>query len=156
MTQRYILDENVVIYAQRGENEQGEPDSTCMSLIEQIIDICHTLVIDPNLWDKYNHQLSLQRHAHPQAGFRLIPVIAHAVRMAGTVDIRHNNAAPFSEESTIPRGSQDDVELVRLAVETGDTLVTTDKPLREHLNDCGVLETYELTLLSPKEALEKL
>ena len=76
--------------------------------------------------------------------------------MAGKVDIRHNNAAPFSGESTIPRGSQDDVELVRLAVETGDTLVTTDKPLQQHLNDCGVLETYELTLLSPKEALEKL
>ncbi len=33
MTQRFILDENVVIFAQLEQNEQGEKDSTCLELI---------------------------------------------------------------------------------------------------------------------------
>jgi hypothetical protein len=40
MTQRFILDENVVIYAQLGENEVSDPGPTCMSLMEQIVEIC--------------------------------------------------------------------------------------------------------------------
>lgn len=156
MTKQFILDENVIIYAQRGENEFGESDETCMRLIEQIIEICHSLVLDPNLWSKYYQQLSQQGHAHPQAGHRLIRVITGAAQMDGKVNIQSGNATPFSEEDTIPQGSQDDKEIVRLAVETRATLVTTDIPLREHLNSCGIQEQYDLDILSPEEALKSL
>ena len=60
------------------------------------------------------------------------------------------------EKRAKAQGSQDDVPIVRVAVETGATLVTTDNALVEDLNSCGVQETYSLMLLSPEEALERL
>ena len=155
MTQRFILDENVVMYAQRGQNEYGERDATCMRLFQQIIEICHTLVVDVCLWGKYHSQINSLGPTDLQVGVRVLSVLANAFRMEGKIDLRPN-AAPFPEEAAIPAGSQDDVEIVRLAVETGATLVTTDKPLRDDLESCGVRETYDLTLLPPGEALGSL
>jgi len=66
------------------------------------------------------------------------------------------NAEPFPDEGNIPQGSKDDVQVVRLAVETRATLVTTDESLRNDLDACGVEETYRLRLLSPSEALDEL
>ena len=65
-------------------------------------------------------------------------------------------APPFPEEGDIPQGSQDDVPVVRLAVETRDILVTSDRDLLADLNSCGVGERYGLQVLSPEEALERL
>ena len=67
MKRRFILDENVLIYGQQATNEANEPDATCADLIHRIIDICHTLVLDLPLWDKYQHQLS-RRHRIPIRG----------------------------------------------------------------------------------------
>jgi hypothetical protein len=153
MTLRFILDENVVILAQKRENDRGEPDSTCLDLFNRIIDICHTIVLDPNLWDRYHRQLNRPSHSDPRVGIRLLRPFGKAVRMDGKVDLRPHNAVSFQEESSIPQGSQDDVEIVRLAVETGATLVTTDARLRQDLNRCGVQERYNLLLLSPEDAL---
>ena len=156
MSQRFILDENVVIYAQLGQDENENTDPTCMRLIEQIVEICHTLVFDPALWNRYYEQLSRPRYAHPQEGFRLVRLINEAAHRAGKIDIRSADAAEFPEEESIPAGSQDDINLVRLAVETGDTIVTTDQPLRGHLNSSGIAEAHNLQVLSPREALEQL
>ncbi len=156
MTQRFILDENVVICAQLGQNERGEKDSTCLELVTRIIRICHTIVADDNLWSKYFSQLNRPRHNDPSLGFRLLRVLREASQREGKVDIRQNNAVPFPEETSIPAGSQDDVPIVRLAVETSGTLVTTDTPLRNELNSCGVQEIYNLQIVSPAEALRRL
>ena len=67
-----------------------------------------------------------------------------------------SNAPAFPEESNIPQGSQDDVPIVRLVVETGATLVTTDLALVEDLNSSGVQENYGLRVLSPGQALAML
>ena len=155
MTLQFILDENVVILAQRRENDRGEPDPTCLNLFAQIITICHTIVVDYDLWNQYQHQLSPLSQTQTQEGSLVLAVLDNASRMAGKIDFR-NNAAPFPEEGSIPQGSQDDVDVVRLLVETGATLVTTDVSLRNDLNSCGVQETYSLQLLSPEEALGSL
>ena len=156
MTQQFILDENIVILAQKGENDKGERDPTCLQLFTQIIRICHIIVLDPNLRERYLQQLNLPRHHDPRSGFRLVPILINAERREGKVDNRPSNPAAFAEEGDIPQGSQDDVEIVRLAVETGATLVTTDGKLRDDLNSCGVGERYSLQVLSPEEALERL
>ena len=155
MTKRFILDENVVILAQKGESDSGEHDATCLRLLSEIIRICHTLVLDVNLWRAYLRQLDGLQSDEPRAGVRILPVLANAFRMDVKMDLR-SNAPAFPEEGSIPSGSRDDTQLVRLAVETGDTIVTTDRPLREDLNACGVAEAYNLQLLSPAEALEQL
>lgn len=152
MTQRFILDENVVILAQKGQTDRGEPDSTCLNLVAQIITICHTIVVDSDLWHKYQHQLSPLRPAESREGSLVLAVLNNATRIAGKIEFR-SNAAQFPEESNIPAGSRDDVPILRLAVETGATLVTTDNNLRDDLNACGVQERYHLRALTPDQAL---
>ena len=49
-SQRFILDENVFICAQLETNVNGESDSTCLELLQQILDICHPIVFDPELY----------------------------------------------------------------------------------------------------------
>ena len=156
MTRRFILDENIVILAEKGEDDSGEPDLSCRTLFTQIIEICHTIVLDPTLWDKYHGQLRNPRYDQLQGAISLLPVIYNAAIIEGKVDIRAIDASPFPEEENIPQGSQDDLEVVRLAVETGAMLVTTDESLRHDLNACGVQEKYHLRLLSPSEALDEL
>ncbi len=155
MTQRFILDENVVIFAEKGEDDSGDRDLTCLELITRIIRICHTLVLDSRLWGKYQSQLSDLTSSDAQVSVRVLPMLVNAFRRVGKIDLKPN-APPFPEEESIPAGSQDDVEIVRLAVETGATLVTTDRPLKNDLNSCGVMETHGLRLLSPNEALQRL
>ena len=155
MTQRFILDENVLILAERGENEQGERDSACLNLFTSIITICHSLVIDYTLWGKYQSQLSSTSFIGNRTGSQVLAVLSSANHVSGKLVIGPN-APAFPEEQTIPQGSQDDVPLVRLAVESGATLVTTDQALIEDLNSCGVQEKFGLQVLSPGQALSGL
>ena len=155
---QFILDENVLIFAQTGTNDQGEPDETCSNLVNSIIRMCHTIVIDVALYGKYLHQLNQQRHQPTDFGSRMLPVLVSATRVDGKYDgFARPSALPFEGEEAIPQGSQDDVPVsVRLAVETGATLVTTDSPLREHLQSSGVQLRYNLHVVSPQEALDLL
>jgi hypothetical protein len=108
-------------------------------------------VLDLNLWSKYHSQLNDPRN---KGKFRLLSMLDVARQRRGKVNIRHTNASPFPEETTIPQGSQDDVPIVRLVVETGAILVTKDSRLVNNLNSCRVTEAYDLKALSPEEALK--
>ena len=155
---QFILDENVLILAQTGINDQGEPDATCSNLVNGIIRICHTIVIDLALYGKYQHQLNQARHRPATRGSAMLPVLLDATRITGKYDrFDRASAPPFDGEETIPQGSQDDVPVsVRLAVLTGATLVTTDGPLREHLTTSGIQEQYKLQVVTPQGALSLL
>lgn len=148
MTQRFILDENVLILAESGENDQGVKDLACLNLFTSIITICHSLVIDNTLWGKYQSQLSSMSIIGDRTGSQVLAVLNNAIRVSGKLDFGPD-APAFPEEQRIPQGSQDDVPLVRLAVESMATLVTTDMPLIEDLNACGVQEKYGLQVLLP-------
>ena len=151
MTRQFILDENVIILAQRKEDPQGNFDATCVNLIDQIIEICHTIVIDISLWGKYQQQLS----RIPTVGLGP-PNLFHLIQGARQRDGKLRfwpNSPPFPEETSIPQGSQDDVPLVRLAVATGSILVTTDNPLIEDLQSSGVTDNYQLQVVRPEQAL---
>ena len=71
----------------------------------------------------------------------------------GKVDGLGHTAPDFPEEHSVPPGSQDDVFLIRLAVEMRATLVTTDLPLRQDLATCGIQARYHLCICSPQETL---
>ncbi len=156
MTQRYILDENVVILAQKRENDHEEPDDTCLTLFNQIIEICHTIVFDPILWDKCYDQLRWLPPDQPHGPRSLLRLFYQALQRDGKIENSRRDAPGFPEEGDIPPGSQNHVSLVRLAVESGATLVTTDNPLIEDLNSCGVQEKYGLQVLLPEQALSGL
>ena len=152
---RFILDENVLIFAQTGLNERNEPDPTCSNLVNNIIKICHTIVIDVALYGLYLHQLNQRRHQPTSIGTPMLPVLVSATRVGGKYDgFARPRASPFEGEETIPQGSQDDVRVsVRLAVESGATLVTADSPLREHLATSSLEFLRTLHVVTPQEAL---
>ena len=155
MTQRFILDENVFICAHLETNVRGERDGTCLELLQQILEICHPIVFDSVLYEKIQHQLNPP--AHQRRGFdsAILRTLGQALARPGKLDYRET-APPFPEESDIPQGSQDDRFIVRLAVASGATLVTSDEPLRDDLASCSIQTRYELNVLSPEDALATL
>ncbi len=156
MTPRFILDENVVILAQQGLDDEGAPSPVCAELVQQIIEICHTIVVDDILWDKFYEQLNRPGHQLPQVGPILFRVLCNALTTANKVDGFGHTAASFDEEGSIPPGSTDHTYIVRLAVESGAILVTTDGALRDDLRESGIQDAYGLTVVSPDEALGEL
>ena len=152
MTSRFILDENVVILAQQGLDEYGNANPGCADLVQQIIEICHTVVVDDVLWDKYMEQLRHPGHLHPNLGPFLIRSLYNALTVTEKVDGLGHTAPIMDDEGLIPRGSQDDAYLVRLAAETGAILVTTDGALRDDLVSCGIISKYRLNVVSPEDA----
>ena len=152
----FILDENVLIAAQTGYNERDEPDPTSFVLITDIIAICHSIVVDIDLWNRYQRLMAQPIHQPIHAGQQLIRLLNGAVQITDKFRGFEQAQAPaFPEESSIPAGSQDDVPVtVRLAVNTGAILVTSDEPLRAHLLSSGVTNIYGLTVVTPTEALD--
>ena len=160
MTARYILDENVVIYAQRGLNEYDEPNLDCRNLFERIADEDgRTFVVDDVLWDKYDGQLYNPTYFDSERGPFIRIRLWELMRRTGKIDGLGHTAPPFLEENDIPPGSQDDKFIVRLAVEESGrdtTLVTTDRPLRQDLASSSIQTRYDLNVLSPEAALAAL
>ena len=155
MTQRFILDENVFICAQLETNVYGEPDSTCLELLQQILEICHPIVFDEELYRRIQHQLNpppSQRRGFDSA---ILRTLGQALARPGKLEYEEA-APPVPEEGNIPQGSQDDKFIVRLAVESGATLVTADEPLRQDLASCSIQTRYDLSVLSPEGALATL
>ena len=155
MTQRFILDENIFIRAQLETNPNGEPDSTCLELLQQILEICHPIVFDYELYEKIYRQLNQPAHQKQGFGAALLRTLSQAGARPGKLDITAE-APPFTEETDIPQGSQDDTFLVRLAVASGAALVTADEPLRDGLDACSIQGRYGLNVLSPEGALAAL
>ena len=149
MTLQFILDENTLILAQKQENDRGAYDLTCLNLLNGILEGGHSLVVDYVLWGKYQSQLSGLPQASP--GFPHILRALNGAYSVGKLDIRQT-APPFPEETSIPQGSQDDLSIVRLAVATGATLVTTDNPLIADLETVGITGQYKLQVVTPEQA----
>ena len=152
MTPRFVLDENVVICAQKGTDIYERPSSVCIDLVSRIIQVCHPMYVDDTLWDCYNDQLN-RSYQHPQFGPYIMVALRNALSIADKLNGLGTTAPPFQGEETIPQGSQDDTYLVRIAVETGAILVTADEALRSDLRECGLMEAHDLTVVSPEDAL---
>ena len=156
MTPRFILDENIMILAQSGVDDRGGLSPVCSALVEAIIEICHTIVVDDVLWDKYNDQLYRPAYHHSELGPYMMGTLWNALMRPNKIDGLGRISPSFIDESSIPSGSRDDTYIVRLAVETGATLVTTDTPLRDDLESSGIRARYDLEVVTPEEALAAL
>ena len=142
MTQQFILDENVFICAQLETNVHGEPDETCLKSAARDIWICHPIVFDSVLYEKISAPtqpagpasiwIRLGNPAHLGAG-------AIQARQAG---IPGRALRLLRVKTDIPQGSQDDKFIVRLAVESGATLVTADEALRDDLASSSIQKRY--------------
>ena len=163
MTLRFIPDENIVILAQQQRDDRGSVDLTCLRLVQRILGNPRAfMVVDSILWSRYQSQLNgLPPHSIVEP--HLLSVLSRAgigpPNDAGQWVFKVTllpDAPAFPEETAIPQGSRDDLQIVRLAVATGAILVTTDQPLREDLAAAGIAEKYNLQILSPDDALHLL
>lgn len=155
MIQRFILDENVFICAQLETNIRGEPDHTCLELLQRILDICHPIVFDDELYRRIQRQLNRTPNQLRGFGAVLLRTLSAAAARPGKLEYLEV-ATSFPEEDDIPQGSQDDKFIVRLAVASGATLVTADEALRDDLAACSIKTRYGLNILSPERALATL
>ena len=88
MTQRFILDENIVICGQLGTDAKGELDLTCSELVTRIIRICHPMVLDYNLRERHLRQLNRPRHQVPQLGPLFLRTLTTAYERADKAEIK--------------------------------------------------------------------
>lgn len=156
MTPRFILDENVFILAQRGLDEYDRPSPVCSDLVQQIIEICYTIVVDDVLWGKLVDQLNRPGYHNLRLGPHLLRILWSAFTIPEKVVGLGHTSPAFDGENAVPPGSRDDMHIVRLAVESQAILVTTDGNLREDLYSSGIQSVHGLTVVSPEEALERL
>lgn len=147
---------NSLILAQRGLDENDDPSHVCSDLVQKIIEICHTIVVDDVLWDRFDDQLNRPGYQDLQLGPYLMRVLWNALTIhEKIVGLGHTSPA-FDGEESIPPGSRDDTHIVRLAVESQAILVTTDGNLRDDLAASGIQSAHGLTVVSPEEALGRL
>lgn len=136
MTLRFIPDENVVILAQKQRDDRGFVNPTCLRLVQRILANPRAFIgVDHSLWRKYQEQLNgLPPHS------LIRPHLLSLLARAGIGPPKDSgqwvykvtllpNAPAFPEETAIPQGSRDDLQIVRLAVAAGAILATTDRPL---------------------------
>ena len=163
MPLRFIPDENIIILAQKQQDDRGAADPTCLRLVQGILSTPRAfMVVNPFLWRKYLKQLNGLPH-HSIIRPHLLSVLTRAgigpPNDAGQWVYKVTllpNAPDFPEETAIQQHGSRDVQIVRLAVATGAILVTTDQPLREDLAATGIAEKYGLQVVSPNDALHLL
>lgn len=151
---KFVLDENVLILAAKQEDEHGKTNDTCLRLFHRIVEICHSLVLDAAIWNKYCHQLSHLSGVEYQT-----PHLLHELRELSANPeklVFETNPAELPEEASLSSKAMDNVEFIRRAIASSAILVTTDTPLRDELREKGVIARYGLEVLLPGELLGRL
>lgn len=152
---QFVLDENIVIYAKRGQNSMGQRDTSCLELIVAIERHCHGLVMGDSFWGLYSSQIN-----HRFGGDVIEPRIMPVLRML-LVNLRKNHVFVREEDMPVIHGLDNlpdvnvgDRRFVRAAAAApGSILVTEDWPLRRTLEVHGVPERFNFKVLTAREAL---
>ena len=160
MTMLYVPDENVMILAQKVQDDHGNIDITCHSLIIAILENPNAIIVlDNYLWGQYQSQIN-----KIPPGLIVPPNLLKLLFQSGVGPLDEDRnychkvtwlptPPPFPEEAEIPSGSKKDTKIVRLAIAAKACLITTDRPLREALDALSIPEKYQIQVLSPEEAL---
>jgi len=148
MTNRFVLDENVIVSADTLVDENGNDDASSLNLLTSIITICHSIVVDELLIKKYMKK------------FKQLEMDSRGVRSPVVVRLivsLQSNSSKYQVETGVPalKGEEelpeDDRPLVRLATFAQATLVTIDRRLIEKLNSTGLIKKYKIEVATPRE-----
>jgi ribosomal protein L14E/L6E/L27E len=124
----FVLDENIILLAAKSEDVNGNRDYTCLWVINDITHRkCDIINCSHELIKKYQKKLNNLERIDKSAKFltTLMDHIQHSKK------IKMKYCLPkLSDEEDI---HSDDIFIVRLAVATKSTLITTDCRLREKL-----------------------
>jgi hypothetical protein len=143
----FLLDENIIEFAQKGQDAYGNEDYACATLIHIIAQNCHKVVIDSYLKECYRKKL---KNSRQPGGMMIIKLInffiansdKHAIPSV-IIDLPYEDQIPT-----------DDVPIVKRAVSMGAILVTSDVRLQEKIKKAKKPRNHNLKVLNPKEAIK--
>ena len=157
MKHHFVLDENIIVLAQKREDDRGEPDPTSLEVIRSIISNCHSLVFSDEIWGRYSRQIrALERQRVPLVP-RVMAIIKSLLvdaskdtRVVGGPQLPQIEALNGLEG--VDEGDQDFVRAA--AAVPGSILVTTDMPLTNALERAGIDKEYGFIVRTPAAALQ--
>ena len=121
-----------MILAQQGQDVHGNVNPVCADLIQQIIEICHTIVVDDILWVKYDEQLNRMGYHHPNSGPFLMRSLWNALTVSEKV-----------EGSVTPRQLLRTKSLFQLAAKT--TLISSGSRWKQVRSSSQPMEHFGTT-----------
>lgn len=149
MILKLVLDENIIELSAKVKNDQGEDDPTCSILITTIYKNNDLLNCNDELYQKYSRKLKELEKRIPSSVYTrkmLLNLLAKGL-------IKFENFCPaINKENLLP---SDDVFIIRLVVRTKSTLVSTDTPLKEKMEEAKIMSTYGISYQRPEEVYSK-
>ena len=121
MTQKLVLDENIICGAILLKNKHGNHDETSSKLIFQIYGVCHKIVCDKFLWKRYKKRIKERIKRGDIATIRRIREILSNPKKC---TIKGKDAKPLPKhierdfERTFDKSNEEDLKIARVAVET--------------------------------------
>lgn len=156
MKRHLVLDENVIVFAAKGESVDGRPDTTCLELLRAIEEHCHALVLAGSSYGRYSRQMKdLVRQRAP-----IEPRVMKILKSLATnldKDMRYipDEELPRIEGlEQLPGVDEGDAKFVRAAAAvTGAILVTLDGPLVTAVTANTIDRGPGFTIATPTDAL---
>ena len=146
MTEHYILDENIIELAAKGENDRGQSDFSCLTLMLEILKECHITHCSVELLQKYRGKLKVLERSTIRSASTVAKLIIHMTNQ-GKIHV-DPDPPKLKNEENLP---SDDVFLVRLASHTKSTIISTDFPLKSKVKGRNLLQKYKIKILHPSE-----
>lgn len=123
MKQKFVLDENIVVFADTLTDATGHYDPSSFYIMSDITRNCHALVVDKELRSRYDKKFrQLQQDSR---GIRS-PVVTRLITSLQSNTIKYvylENAPQYKFEHLFPT---EDRFLARIAAESNATIVTLD------------------------------
>jgi len=154
----FVVDEGVLILAQKGENPHGEPDATCLEFVRRAESNCHSVLISPAVFARYSRQIdALRSQRVPFGPFSVMKLLAQF--LANSVKdcriIADDDCVEVEGLVGLAGVDDGDREFVRLAASVeGAVLATADTPLINALTTSGIDARYRLVVMTPHQTVD--
>lgn len=149
MKGRYVVDLNVVRFAQTLTDERGQRTLDSLRLLTELVARCHSLITCTELYRRYSKLADGLKAAGVAQGLSIFALANTAVSVSEKW-LRVPQPPAVKGDERIP---EDDRVLVRLAVANRAHLVTTDGRLLLVINRTELLQKHGLQVLTVQQAL---
>jgi hypothetical protein len=146
---RYVVDLNVVRFAQTLTDEKGQRTLDSLRLVTELVARCHSLITCAELYRKYSKLADRLRDAGVAQGLSVF-ALANTAASVSEKWLRVSQPPAVKGDEQIP---DDDRVLVRLAVANRANLVTTDGRLILAVTKTEILQKRGLQALTVQQAL---
>lgn len=139
MKHKFVLDVNIIIFAQDLRDAKGKTDFAPATLIHLIAQNCHKIVCDESLREKYLDSLRDDRFEK---------LLKHLLFNSDKCEF-HDYLPNYTFEKNLPT---DDVQIVKLAIFANAVFVTLDDRLKTKIKELKISENHGLKVRDPIKA----